>query len=93
MFQKFDKNKNKSLSEHELRNLLKDMGVIYKKKDLQNMIACADKNSNGEIEFREFVFILEKYVLPQTERYKAAFREFDTDNSGTIDFDELLKAL
>eukprot|EP00929_Paragymnodinium_shiwhaense_P021501 TRINITY_DN1400_c0_g2_i1.p1 TRINITY_DN1400_c0_g2~~TRINITY_DN1400_c0_g2_i1.p1 ORF type:complete len:1474 (+),score=344.11 TRINITY_DN1400_c0_g2_i1:205-4626(+) len=47
----------------------------------------------GVLTFDSFRDLYKTYVARQREEYKTAFRKFDTDNSGTIDSDELRSLL
>lgn len=53
-----------------------------------------DDDGNRSLDMKEFSKGLHDYgVYLETEQIKDVFGKFDHDGSGTIDFDEFLKAL
>eukprot|EP00904_Undaria_pinnatifida_P005563 jgi/Undpi1/2136/HiC_scaffold_12.g05522.m1 len=57
-FKKLDKDASGELDEAELTQLLKQLKVDYRKKNVRRVIAAVDRNKNGIIEFDEFLDIM-----------------------------------
>eukprot|EP00250_Pteridium_aquilinum_P007481 c17189_g1_i1 orf=506-724(+) len=55
IFCKFDRNGDGSLTELELGSLLRSLGLKPDQQQLEALLQKADTNSNGAIEFQEFV--------------------------------------
>merc|ERR1711865_44136 len=75
------------LSEEELRQLLHAVGIKCNQSDLQEICAEADMNRDGNITFSEFKRWWELMDI------RTAFRMYDKDRSGTIDFEEAEEVL
>ncbi|MEV4431245.1 EF-hand domain-containing protein [Streptomyces sp. R-07] len=58
----------------------------------KGIVALADKNGDGVIDEAEFATWLQALGLSKSEA-RAAFKQIDTDNSGTLSEDELLDAV
>lgn len=51
-----------------------------------------DKDCSGELDLKEFILGLSQFTdAPKEDRVRFTFKLFDTDNSGTIDREELTK--
>ena len=54
----------------------------------------ADDNNDKTIDFNEFKKLCKDYRIPIDDKeIKALFGEFDSDRSGTIDYDEFLRGI
>ncbi|XP_065834596.1 calcyphosin-like protein [Oscarella lobularis] len=63
-------------------------------KGLGRTFRIMDDDGNKKLDYREFEKGIYDYGLDlEPEEIKAMFQKFDTDRSGTLDFDEFLKAL
>ena len=56
MFDEFDKDKNGSVSLSEVRPALKSLGMTDK--EIAELVARYDTNSDGELQYEEFVAFL-----------------------------------
>merc|ERR1712216_90380 len=64
-------------------------------KELNDMIAELDKDGSGDIDLREFLLAMQSKIQDAEgeEIIKDAFRMFDEDNSGSLDYDEIRNIL
>ena len=87
-FDMFDKDGSGTISVNEIVKIMKNFGYPIKKSEAQKMIADIDDNSDGEIDFEEFVTLMEKQTntVDETEEELVlrAFKSFDKDHDGKI---------
>lgn len=98
IFRSFDRNKDGSLTQLELGSLLRSLGLEPSRDQLETLIHKADTNSNGLIEFSEFVGLVAPQLLPEKSPYTEAqlrqlFRMFDRDGNGFITAAELAHSM
>ncbi|XP_077237705.1 putative calcium-binding protein CML18 [Tasmannia lanceolata] len=98
IFRSFDRNNDGSLTELELGLLLRSVGLKPSTDQLDALIQKADRNSNGLIEFSEFVSLVEPELLPgkspyTEEQLRRLFRLFDRDGNGYITAAELAHSM
>jgi calmodulin len=87
-FDMFDKDGGGTISVAEIVKIMKNFGYPIKKSEAQKMISEIDDNGDGEIDFEEFVTLMERqtnYVDETDEELVLrAFKSFDKDNDGKI---------
>ncbi|KAF1327321.1 Peptidyl-prolyl isomerase, partial [Globisporangium splendens] len=104
-FDHYDADRSGSISAPELLKLLTSLGEQLTLKNVQDMIKEVDKNSNGEVEFEEFLMILNKqkgrnqytaslelavlFGPKELDNLKRQFIKLDLDGSGSIDEHEI----
>lgn len=89
MFQTIDRDRNGTICSDELQQALSNGSwTPFNPETVRLMIGIFDKNQNGVIDFNEFA-ALWQYVTD----WQKTFRSYDTDNSGSIDKNELKTAL
>ena len=98
IFRSFDRNKDGSLTQLELGSLLRSLGLKPSPDQLEDLIQKADTNSNGLIEFSEFVRLVSPEILsaksPYTEdQLQQLFKMFDRDGNGFITAAELAHSM
>ncbi|PON85390.1 Parvalbumin [Trema orientale] len=98
IFRSFDRNKDGSLTQLELGSLLRSLGLKPSPEQLEDLIQKADTNSNGLIEFSEFVGLVSPEILstksPYTEdQLRQLFKMFDRDGNGFITAAELAHSM
>ena len=54
-FSKFDVDKNNSISSGELKQLLKDLQLDSKSRDVKSLMRQFDANGDGALQYEEFV--------------------------------------
>ena len=94
-FQSIDKNNDGKISRSELMDkYLEIMDEKSAKETVEQVMKEVDSNSNGDIEFSEFLTACmnyKKYMSKQN--LEAAFKMFDIDESGFITADEICHVL
>ncbi|KAK4760023.1 hypothetical protein SAY87_023154 [Trapa incisa] len=98
IFRSFDRNNDGSLTQLELGSLLRSLGLKPSPDQLESLIHKADLNSNGLIEFSEFVALVEPDLVtskcPYSEdQLRRIFKMFDRDGNGYITAAELAHSM
>ncbi|KAJ0807440.1 putative EF-hand domain-containing protein [Helianthus anomalus] len=98
IFRSFDRNNDGSLTQLELGSLLRSLGLTPSPDQLDALIQKADTNSNGFVEFSEFVALVAPELLPAKSPYtddqlKQLFKMFDRDGNGFITAAELAHSM
>ncbi|XP_052139916.1 probable calcium-binding protein CML11 [Oryza glaberrima] len=98
IFRSFDRNGDGSLTQLELGSLLRSLGLKPSTDELDSLIQRADTNSNGLIEFSEFVALVAPELLydraPYSEdQIRRLFNIFDRDGNGFITAAELAHSM
>ncbi|KAJ0394182.1 hypothetical protein P43SY_003811 [Pythium insidiosum] len=104
-FDRVDADKSGSISAKELLKLLTSLGEQLTLKNVEEMIRQVDRNSNGEVEFEEFLAILRQqqarnpyaaslelallFGPSELDKLKRQFIKLDLDGSGFIDEHEI----
>lgn len=92
-FNLFDVDGDGKITLEELENVMeKFTGVKPSRVDLEDMLREADYDSNGTIEFNEFIKLMSSKVLnveTDDSDMREAFKIFDRDGNGFIDHNEL----
>ncbi|ELU01786.1 hypothetical protein CAPTEDRAFT_222210 [Capitella teleta] len=97
-FRLFDADGDGTITVDELEVVMKSLGHTPSRTELENMIGEVDGDGNGQIEFAEFVDMMEKFgdFTGEDQREKdirEAFRIFDRDGDGYITALELHETL
>ena len=90
-FDLFDTDGSGTIDAKELKVAMRALGFEPKKEEIRKMIAEADKNGAGVIEFPDFLDMMTVKMAerdPREEMLKA-FRLFDDDTTGKISFKNL----
>ena len=90
-FFQFDEDRSGFIDKNELRNLCEWVGQDVSENDLNEMMAIADGDGSGQIDFWEFSTLMAHKMGDTTpdRTLHAAFSVFDTDGSGNISADEI----
>jgi len=94
-FTLFDKDSDGKLNSDEMGVLMRSLGQNFSNKDLKRITDEIDHNGNGIIELHEFLNLMadnRHQDEDQTELIKA-FKYFDRNNEGLIDFEEFKHVL
>ncbi|XVE81146.1 hypothetical protein DITRI_Ditri15bG0039200 [Diplodiscus trichospermus] len=94
MFRMMDTDENGNLSFEELRDGLKKIGHSVADPDVQMLMYAADIDESGTLSCEEFVTMaVHLKRIGNDEHLSQAFRYFDKNQSGFIEFEELQEAL
>ncbi|KAJ8424359.1 hypothetical protein Cgig2_023364 [Carnegiea gigantea] len=98
IFRNFDRNNDGKLTQLELGSLLRSLGLKPSEDQLEALIQAADKNSNGMIEFSEFIALVAPDLIPAKcpyteEQLRQLFKMFDRDGNGYITPAELAHSM
>ena len=84
----FDADHGGTISADEIFKIMKNYGNPVSKKEVDAMIAKIDTSGDGELDFEEFVTLMEINFqeINETEEDEVlrAFKSFDKDNDGKI---------
>ena len=87
-FDIFDKRKKGTISAGDICKIMKNFGYPISKKEVQEMIKEIDTSGDGELDFEEFVTLMQKQTQIvddiDEDRVLKAFKSFDKDNDGKI---------
>ena len=84
-FDMFDRNKTGTLSIGDITKIMKNFGYPMTKEEARGMISNVDASGDGEVDFEEFVMLMEKQVHNLSDDpVLLAFRDFDTNDDGKI---------
>ena len=90
-FELFDTDGSGTISPHELARVMRSLGQNPTKQEINEMMSGFDENSDGEIDFDEFLTLYAGSMnSADDEEFIAwAFEAFDKDNSGRLSADEI----
>ncbi|EAN33001.1 EF hand family protein [Theileria parva strain Muguga] len=90
-FALFDKDGDGSITSKELGTIMRSLGQNPTEAELQDMINEIDANSNGSIDFPEFLTLMARKMkeCDTEEELIQAFKVFDRDGNGFISAQEL----
>ena len=87
-FDMFDIDKSGTLSVNEIVKIMKNFGYPIEKSEAKKMIDEIDVSGDGELDFEEFVTLMEKQTqivdISDEELVLRAFKSFDKNNDGKI---------
>ncbi|XP_063710823.1 uncharacterized protein LOC134839257 [Symsagittifera roscoffensis] len=88
-FDSVDDDRSGSISADELYKLFNNFRVDIDEDETEELLQNLDMDGNGEIDFDEFVEIMMSAMEDEDEMIEASFKEFDVDNDGFIQVNEL----
>ena len=84
-FDMFDRNKKGTLSIGDITKIMKNFGYPMTKEEARSMISHVDASGDGEVDFEEFVMLMEKQVHNLGhDPVLMAFKDFDKNDDGKI---------
>ena len=87
-FDMFDKSHKGTISATDITKIMKNFGYPISRKEVEGMIAEIDTSGNGELDFEEFVTLMQKQTqyIEETDEDEvlSAFKSFDKDHDGKI---------
>ena len=85
LYNKLDRNSDYKITKTELSEAYKHANIPITNKEIDEIVKSMDFNSNGNIDYEEFIRIcIPKERLFTEENLKNAFSMFDTENKGFI---------
>jgi sodium/potassium/calcium exchanger 2 len=96
VFRRLDSSGDGFIDRDELKELMEMLGTVVTEDEIDSALYELDENNDGKVDLKEFTKWYIKSELRLKSELRTTFDEFDVDNSGTIDGDELrelLKAL
>jgi len=90
-FEMFDKNKDGIITTKQLANVMRSLNQDPTEEELNEMIEEVDLDKNGEVDFEEFVTLMNRRSKETDieEEVLNAFKVFDKDGNGLISNTEL----
>ncbi len=90
-FEMFDKNKDGVITTKELANIMRSLNQDPTEEELNEMIEEVDLDKNGEVDFEEFVTLMNRRSRETNieEDVLNAFKVFDKEGNGLISVTEL----
>ncbi|KAH9256506.1 hypothetical protein BASA81_005421 [Batrachochytrium salamandrivorans] len=90
-FSHFDKDNNGSITIHELRLVVDELGHKLTDTELGAMMMEMDSNNNGSIDFSEFLAMMAKRMLLSDveQEMLESFQVLDADGDGVLSLEEL----
>ncbi len=87
----FDKDGSGNIDLQEMRDAMKALGVFLSKDEVKAMMASVDTDGNGFVDYDEFRNLIKGFIKNRNkvEELKRAFRIYDEDDTGLIEFDDL----
>ena len=88
-FDAFDKDGGGSIDKEELMDLFRSLGQEPTQEELDNMVAAADTDGNGTIDFFEFATLMAHMMAKEDsyeakfQKLKGAFAVFDRNSDGS----------
>jgi len=86
-FDMFDQNKDGFIDHAELLQVLKSIGHNPTHSELLDVFRDVDKNNDGKIEFREFLYLMRQSMV--VDEITAAFNLIDLDKTGKVGLKEI----
>ena len=87
-FDMFDKSHKGTISADDIIKIMKNFGYPISRKEVERMIAEIDTSGDGEIDFEEFVTLMQKHIQyieeSDEDAVLRAFKSFDKDHDGKI---------
>ncbi|CAF0742053.1 unnamed protein product [Brachionus calyciflorus] len=95
-FTMFDKNGDQKISETELLQVMRYLGLKTSEQEVKAMIEVVDKNRNGYVDYDEFIQMMtQTQVRPLSveDELKKTFAIFDIDGNGFISEEEIKRTM
>jgi len=92
MFEAIDTDNSGTITLDELKSAMKQFNMTMK--DVEDLMAAADVDGSGQIEWGEFLAAtINRSQLEREENVYRAFKAIDKDGNGTLSHDEITDAL
>ncbi|EDV42929.1 uncharacterized protein Dana_GF16769 [Drosophila ananassae] len=92
-FDQLHKNERGVVTVKELGSMIRSMGVEPTDAEVEDIFKASDVDGNGEIDFKEFCYVMALYEHEEKDDNLQIFKMFDKDGDGYITEEDLLKLL
>ncbi|KAH8232592.1 hypothetical protein KR032_009971, partial [Drosophila birchii] len=92
-FEQLKRNDRGVITITELRAMVRSMDENLSDEELEDIFKASDLDSNGEIDFKEYCFVMAQFENDEEREMCHIFKMFDQDGDGYISEKDLLKLL
>ncbi|XP_016969660.1 calmodulin-beta-like [Drosophila rhopaloa] len=91
IFKQLNKNERGVITIKELGAMIKSLDKSPSEKELEDIFRASDVDGNGEIDFREFCFVMASFENEEEREMCQVFKMLDRDEDGFITQNDLLQ--
>ncbi|KAH8247878.1 hypothetical protein KR038_011320 [Drosophila bunnanda] len=92
-FEQLKRNERGVITITELGTMVRSMGETPSDKNLVEIFKASDLDGNGEIDFKEYCFVMAQFENDEEREMCSIFKMFDRDGDGYISEHDLLELL
>ncbi|KAH8340512.1 hypothetical protein KR059_000385, partial [Drosophila kikkawai] len=92
-FEQLNRNERGVITITELSDMVRSMGESPSDKELKEIFKASDLDGNGEIDFKEYCFVMAQFENDEEREICDIFKMFDRDADGYISEKDLLELL
>ncbi|KAH8382766.1 hypothetical protein KR009_005162, partial [Drosophila setifemur] len=92
-FDQLTKNQRGVITIKELKKMIESMGESPSDKELEEIFKASDMDGNGEIDFKEFCYLMARFDNEEDSEHIQVFKMLDNDKDGYITEKDLIQLL
>ncbi|KAH8283919.1 hypothetical protein KR054_005102 [Drosophila jambulina] len=92
-FEQLKRNERGVITINELGTMVRSMGENPTDRELEEILRASDLDGNGEIDFKEYCFVMAQFENDEEREMCSIFKMFDRDGDGYISEKDLLELL